>query len=76
MLFGYDQPKSNLGFAEPILLNLFLQNENIKLISKLVNLKKKKKKKKKSHIHAMLIKCFTMKHSGFTNILKVKICGF
>ena len=45
MLFGYDQPKSNLGFAEPILLNFFLQNENIKLISKLVNLKKKKKKK-------------------------------
>ena len=76
MLFGYDQLKSNLGFAEPILLNFFLQNENIKLISKLVNLKKKKKKKKKTHIHAMFIKCFTMKHNGFTNILKVKICGF
>ena len=74
MLFRYDQLKSNLGFAQPILLNFFLQNENIKLISKLVNLKKKKKKK--SHIHAMFIKCFTMKHSGFTKILKVKICGF
>ena len=46
MLFGYDQPKSNLGFAEPILLNFFLQNENIKLISKIVNLKKKKQRKK------------------------------
>ena len=45
MLFRYDQLKSNLGFAQPILLNFFLQNENIKLISKLVNLKKKKEKK-------------------------------
>ena len=32
----------SLAFAQPVLLKFLFQNENIKIISKIVNLKKKK----------------------------------
>ena len=38
--------QSNLAFAQPFLLKFLFQNENIKIIPKIVNLEKKKKKKK------------------------------
>ena len=42
MLFSQDRSKSILAFAQPILLKFFFGNENIKILSKIMNLKKKK----------------------------------
>ena len=72
MLFQHDQSKAiwllhNLF----ILLKFLFQNENIKIISKIVYLK---------IIYStiltyiMFMLCFTTKFRGFTKILKMKIC--
>ena len=61
---------SNLAFAQPILLKLFFQIENIKIISEIVNLKKKNKSK---ILICMSIYFFTTISLIFTKILKVNI---
>ena len=75
------------NFCERLLLSgvilarskFLLQNENIKIITKIMNLKKKKKKKKKNPIitntiliYIMFKYCFPTKSSESTKILKVK----
>ena len=46
---------ASLAFAQPILLKFLFQNENIKIISKIVNLKKKKKKTTTILIYIMVM---------------------
>ena len=63
---------SNLGFPQPIILKFLCQNENIKIVSKIV----KFKENILQFSHIMFIWYFTTNSRDFNKILKLKIFVF